>query len=256
MVLNLVHQYGLLLAGWGHGANRGTACLAGLLAVLGAAFLPGCTGQPPGGQAGIAQTAAKSDERTCLVRAMYFVSNRSSRDGLMAVGTVVMNRVASPLYPKTICGVVGQPGQFAAGVLTRPLNARDLSPVERAADAILAGERYAPVGDAMHFHVAGLNIPYRVQYLATAGGNAFYLKTGTRRGDLRIVADRPPAEGVLLASASRTKETTFADAAPKSGVMRWLYATLAQAEPAKSCDQAATAFGATSLACEDEHAGR
>jgi hypothetical protein len=29
----------------------------------------------------------------------------------------------------------------------------------------------------MHFHVAGLNIPYRVQYVAMAGGNAFYLKT-------------------------------------------------------------------------------
>jgi spore germination cell wall hydrolase CwlJ-like protein len=36
---------------------------------------------------------------------MYFESNRSSRDGLMAVGTVVMNRVASPLCPNTICGV-------------------------------------------------------------------------------------------------------------------------------------------------------
>jgi len=34
--------------------------------------------------------------------------------------------------------------------------------------------------------------------------------------------------------------------------MQWLYATFAQAEPAKSCDQTATAFGATSLACEDE----
>ena len=61
----------------------------------------------------MAQTAAKVDERTCLVRAMYFESNRSSRDGLMAVGTVVMNRVASQCFPNTICGVVGQPGQFA-----------------------------------------------------------------------------------------------------------------------------------------------
>jgi spore germination cell wall hydrolase CwlJ-like protein len=91
---------------------------------------------------------------------MYFESNRSSRDGLMAVGTVVMNRVASPLYPNTICGVVVQPA-LAAGVLTRSLNERELPPVERAADAILAGERYKP----MHFHVAGLNIPYRVQYV-------------------------------------------------------------------------------------------
>ena len=174
---------------------------------------------------------------------MYFESNRSSRDGLMAVGTVVMNRVASPVYPNTICGVVGQPGQFAAGVLTRPLNAKELPPVERAADAILAGERYKPIGDAMHFHVAALNIPYRVQYVAMAGGNAFYLKTDRRRRDLAAVA-------------SSTTETTLAAARPKPGVMQWLYATFAEAQPSKSCDQTASAFGATSLACEDEHAGR
>ena len=234
--------------------NTGTAHLTALLAALGTACLQGCTGQPPGRQGGIAQTAAASDERTCLVRAMYFESNRSSRDGLMAVGTVVMNRVASPLYPNTICGVVGQPGQFAAGVLTRSLNERELPPVERAADAILAGERYKPIGSAMHFHVAGLNIPYRVQYVAMAGGNAFYLKTGRR--DLALLRDRSATDGILLASASKPKETALADAAPKSGVMQWLYATFAQAEPAKSCDQTATAFGATSLACEDERAAR
>jgi spore germination cell wall hydrolase CwlJ-like protein len=111
---------------------------------------------------------------------MYFESNRSSRDGLMAVGTVVMNRVASQRFPNTICGVVGQPGQFAYGVLNNPLNPRELPPVERAADAILAGERYKPIGDAMWFHVASLRIPYRVEYMAVAGGNAFYRRTGRR----------------------------------------------------------------------------
>jgi spore germination cell wall hydrolase CwlJ-like protein len=185
---------------------------------------------------------------------MYFESNRSSCDGLMAVGTVVMNRVASPLYPNTICGVVGQPGQFAAGVLTRPLNERELPPVERAADAIFSGERYKPIDHAMHFHVAGLAIPYQARYAAVAGGNAFYLKTGVRRGDLPD--DQSATDANLAASASKPKEKALAAAAPKSGVMQWLYATFAQAEPAKSCDQTATAFGATSLACEDERSAR
>lgn len=87
-----------------------------------------------------------------------------------------------------------------------------------------------------------------------AGGNAFYLKTG--RWDLALLRDPSATHGILLASASKPKETALADAAPKSGVMQWLYATFAQAEPAKSCDQTATAFGATSLACEDERAAR
>src|SRR6185369_8936445 len=133
--------------------NRGTARLAGLLAALATTSLQACTGYAP--KAETEKVVASSSERDCLIRAMYFKSNRSSRDGLIAVG-----------------------------VLTRPLNAKQLPPVERAADAILAGERYKPIGDAMHFHVAGLNIPYRVQYVAMAGGNAFYLKTDRRRRDL------------------------------------------------------------------------
>jgi spore germination cell wall hydrolase CwlJ-like protein len=215
--------------------------------------LQGCTGYAP--KAETAKVTASS-ERDCLIRAMYFESKRSSRDGLMAVGTVVMNRVASPLYPNTICGVVGQPGQFAEGVLTRPLNETELPPVERAADALLGGERYAPAGNAMHFHVAGLNIPYRVRYVAMAGGNAFYLKTDKRHGHLTIAREQSPAGGILVASMSKPKETALADATPKPGVMRWLYATFAEAKPAKSCDQTATAFGATSLACEDERSAR
>src|SRR6188472_2766696 len=86
------------------------------------------------------------------------------------------------------------------------------------------------------------------------GGNAFYLKTDRRRRDLAAVRDRSATDNVLLASS--TTETTLAAARPKPGVMQWLYATFAEAQPSKSCDQTASAFGATSLACEDEHAGR
>ena len=119
----------------------------------------------------------------------------------MAVGTVVMNRVASPRYPNTICGVVGQRGQFAYGVLTSPLDPRQLPPVERAADAILAGERYKPIGDAMWFHVAGLRIPYRVQYMSVAGGNAFYRKTGQRYADIRVA----PGSATVPARVARMR---------------------------------------------------
>ena len=32
----------------------------------------------------------------CMTRVMYFESNRSSAEGMLAVGTVVMNRVSDP----------------------------------------------------------------------------------------------------------------------------------------------------------------
>ena len=124
--------------------------------------------------------AATTDERECLVRAMYFESNRSSYDGSMAVGTVVMNRVESERFPSTICGVVGQHKQFAPGVLTRKMDPKQMKPALHAADAVLKGGRHPQVGPAMHFHAASYKNPYPAKYVTVAGGNAFYLRPGKR----------------------------------------------------------------------------
>lgn len=112
---------------------------------------------------------------------MFFESNRSSRAGLVAVGTVVMNRLRSGRYSSTICGVVGQKGQFAPGVLSRRMNSRALPDVQNAAEAVLKGERHPAVGKAMFFHQAGLKFPYKnMHYVLTAGGNSFYEKRSRR----------------------------------------------------------------------------
>lgn len=142
---------------------------------------------------------AKADprEKECLVRAMYFESNRSSESGLLGVGTVVMNRVESAKYPETICGVVGAPRQFAAGVLTRPMTDKVLPKVEAIAEDILNGRRNESVGAAKHFHMAGLRFGYNnMHYVTVAGGNAFYVR-GERPERRRI--EEPT---ILLASAS------------------------------------------------------
>lgn len=116
-------------------------------------------------------------EKECLMRAMYFESNRSSPDGMLAVGTVVMNRLYDPEYPKSICGVVGQKNQFAKGVLNRPMSGSGVILASQMADRILAGERHPGVGPAQHFHMAGLRFPYNnMHYVLEAGGNEFYIK--------------------------------------------------------------------------------
>jgi spore germination cell wall hydrolase CwlJ-like protein len=119
---------------------------------------------------------ASSNDRECLMRAMYFESIRSSDEGMLAVGTVVMNRLADRAYPKSICGVVGQPNQFAPGVLTRAMTEpRSVERAARVADRILRGERHRGVRRAMHFHTAGLRFPYgNMHYVLEAGGNEFY----------------------------------------------------------------------------------
>ena len=130
----------------------------------------------------------------CMERAMFFESNRSSRDGLIAVGSVVMNRVASDAYPDTVCGVVGQKNQFAPGILTKPMTASGLPRVQEAAQAVLRGERHPMIGNAMFFHVASARFGYdNMHYVVTAGGNAFYEK---RRTGVTNPVPLPPTEGL------------------------------------------------------------
>jgi hypothetical protein len=120
--------------------------------------------------------------RNCLMRAMYFESNRSSREGQLAVGTVVMHRLASGKYARSVCGVVGQRGQFAPGVMSRRLQG-DTSDLAKLADSILRGKRHPRLSkNVMFFHQAGLRFPYRnMRYVLVAGGNTFYYKASRRR---------------------------------------------------------------------------
>jgi spore germination cell wall hydrolase CwlJ-like protein len=237
-----------LFAGAG-GMRRGTATL---LVMIGAWGLQGCKASVPTARVETAKVTVSSAERNCLIRAMYFESNRTSRDGLIAVGTVVMNRVASPLYPDTICGVVGEPRQFASGVLTRAMNERELPMVERAADAVLKGERHSPIRDAMHFHVAGLRIPYRVHYVAVAGGNAFYSRADRHFTPVRFRRERTMTE---VAAAPQPKQANQT-AGPGPSLVERLYASLTGAQTSKPCETTNSAFGPKSPACEHTAAGR
>lgn len=158
-------------------------------------------------------------DRECLKRAMYFESQRSSRDGLMAVGSVVMNRMTSGIYPETICGVVSQPKQFAPGVMTRKVHERAMPELDEAADAILRGERNPQVKEAMFFHTDGLKFPYdNMHYVTVAGGNAFYEKRGDD-GELQTPSPKSADEYLLSYAphmSSGVALVSMNDAAPAS----------------------------------------
>ncbi|KXF79077.1 hydrolase [Paramesorhizobium deserti] len=159
--------------------------------------------------------AYTAKDKECLQRAMFFESNRSSQDGLVAVGTVVMNRLASDKYPDTICGVVGQKKQFAPGVLSRRMNSSALPDVEAAADAVLKGKRHPKLRNAMFFHTAGLKFPYRnMHYVLVAGGNAFYEK---RHRDGTLEAPVPEAPR-LVAQADIMQAPALPDMAKSRAV--------------------------------------
>lgn len=126
---------------------------------------------------GISFGTAQLSPKECLMRAMYFESNRSSMEGMVAVGTVVMNRLNDPRYPKSVCAVVGQKNQFAQGVLTKKMTDSGAVLAAQAAEQVLSGMRHPGVRNAQHFHTAGLRFPYNnMHYVLEAGGNEFYEK--------------------------------------------------------------------------------
>jgi spore germination cell wall hydrolase CwlJ-like protein len=135
------------------------------------------------------------EDRECLKRAMYSESEHSDRNGYLAVGTVVANRLTSPAYPKTICGVVSQERQFAPGVMTRAISPISEPDLDATADAILLrGERHPDLQSAMFFHTQGLKYGYpNMHYVAVAGGNAFYEKRA-QDGTLETPAPLPAYE--------------------------------------------------------------
>src|SRR6187455_892655 len=128
---------------------RNRRAFLSLTLIVAGASLSACGMAPPG--AGLRHLS----ERDCMARVMYFESLRSSRDGMVAVGTVVENRRESGRYPRTVCGVVGQRNQFADGALWKRMSGPSKARAYAAADDVLAGARHRGVGDAMFFHTAG-----------------------------------------------------------------------------------------------------
>jgi spore germination cell wall hydrolase CwlJ-like protein len=132
-------------------------------------------------------TVAKLDaeERKCLAQAIYYEARSEPRIGQLAVADVVLNRVASPVYPNSICQVVFQGSERRTGCqfsftcdgsMHARLNTRKWKESEDLAGAILAGLR-APISrNATHYH-ANYVTPHWADKLtptATIGTHKFY----------------------------------------------------------------------------------
>ncbi len=59
-----------------------------------------------------ANLVAGERELECLARGIYFEARGEPTSGKLAVGQVILNRVASPAYPDTVCDVVYQNDQL------------------------------------------------------------------------------------------------------------------------------------------------
>ncbi len=101
-------------------------------------------------------------EKRCLAEAIYFEARSEPEQGQAAVAQVVLNRVASGLYPTTICGVVYQNRnrynacQFSfacEGKSLRITEAESWQTATRIAEAVMDGKTYvSDVGGSTHYH--------------------------------------------------------------------------------------------------------
>ena len=85
---------------------------------------------------------ASTDEVTLLAAIVEKEAGGSGYQGMLAVASVVMNRVLSSSYPDSRAGVIDQKGQFTGGIagLSRIISRGPSSAAIRAAEAALAGE--------------------------------------------------------------------------------------------------------------------
>ncbi len=124
----------------------------------------------------------------CLTAAIYYEAASEPDAGQRAVAQVVLNRVAHPAWPKTVCGVVYQGSERAGcqfsfacdGSMARKPMAQFWDRARRVAADALAGYVYAPVGLATHYHTSAVH-PYwadSLAFIGTIGAHRFYRWSG------------------------------------------------------------------------------
>ena len=128
---------------------------------------------------------AKDSEFACLKEAVYFESRGEGVKGQFAVAEVILNRVDSPAYPNTICGVVAQGNarscQFSYNCdgkaeVMHEAGSEELA--SRIAAIMLRGAPRDLTYGATHFHTKAVNPRWSRVYEQTAsiGQHVFYRK--------------------------------------------------------------------------------
>jgi hypothetical protein len=113
----------------------------------------------------------------CMTQAIYYEAATEPDAGQRAVAQVILNRVAHPSYPDTVCGVVFQGSERTTGCqfsftcdgsMLRAPARMWWDRAQKVAEAALAGAVYGPIGFATHYHTLQVH-PYWASSLQTVG---------------------------------------------------------------------------------------
>ncbi len=129
--------------------------------------------------------AEGGEQWQCLTEALYFEARGESVPGMFAVAEVILNRVDSPRYPDTICGVVNQgTGRKYACQFTYTCDGipevvnepRSWDRVGKVARLLIDGAPRKLAKGATHYHTRAVNPNWAQVYpkVAAIGAHLFY----------------------------------------------------------------------------------
>ncbi len=153
--------------------------------------------------------APPSTDVDCLAQAIYYEARGESLAGRQAVAQVVLNRLHSPLFPKTVCSVVFQGAERSSGCQftftcdgsrARPPEADAWQDAQAVAADALAGRVPSIVGASTHYHAVWMRPGWSLAMTPTLqiGGHRFYVD-GARGG--RLTAPMPVVQLAAAAPA-------------------------------------------------------
>ncbi|MDX2234203.1 MAG: cell wall hydrolase [Hyphomonadaceae bacterium] len=171
--------------------------------------------------------AKNSAEQRCMAEAIYYEARSESRQGQMAVAEVVANRMRSPHYPNTVCGVVYQGSERATGcqfsfTCDGSMKARPRGAAWREANAIAAqvlmGMVRPVTNRATHYHTVAIDPYWSASLVETTriGSHVFYRAPTKRERAIFAAADAAEVAplGVEVVSEPAAEPSAVDPAAP------------------------------------------
>lgn len=118
------------------------------------------------------------DDLRCLASAIYYEAKGEPLAGQLGVAHVILNRTRSGKFPKSVCGVVTQPGQFSfvrGGQMPMPATHNAAWRTAAAIARIAIDEAWAsPVPKALYFHATRVSPNWGKRRVASIGRHVFY----------------------------------------------------------------------------------
>lgn len=122
--------------------------------------------------------AIDDDELNCLAIGVYYESKGEPLEGQLAVAEVILNRTVSGRFPRSVCGVLKQRGQFSfvrGGQLPQPPESARAWKTALGVAKVARNDTWdSKVSNALFFHARHVSPGWRRARIGSVGNHIFY----------------------------------------------------------------------------------